>query len=201
MVIEKIIIIIILAIIVIIMSSKNRFLKKDFWKNWEINKKNFSIHYKGKTIWYSRSVAVVLFAFAKNADGEWCVLANKRGSGTPNFQGYWNAPCGYLDYNERGETAAVREALEETGISISADDITLLSTNTIPDEETQNVTFRYGILLDKKTNDLQFSKLLNEKNEVDDIEWVPFERINNYVWAFNHLNLIIWAFRKLSENK
>lgn len=41
----------------------------------------------GKTLWSGRYCAVAAFAFCK-IKGEWCVLANQRGEGTPDFQGY-----------------------------------------------------------------------------------------------------------------
>lgn len=200
MALKIILIIILLSFLFSIQGVENNSNKK-FWKKWYITKANFPMMYKGKIIWYSRSIAVVMFAFAKNKNDEWCILANKRGEGTPNFQFQWNCPCGYLDFNERGELAAVREAWEETGVKIEADDIQLIGTNTVPDEETQNVSFRYGILLPKKTNEYSFSKKHNEKNEVAEIKWIPLNEISNYVWAFNHLRLIPWAFKKLQENK
>ena len=59
---------------------------------------NFPFMYRGKEYWYSRSVATTPFVFCKNENNEYCVLANKRGIGTPDFQGLWNVPCGYLLY-------------------------------------------------------------------------------------------------------
>ena len=44
---------------------------------------------KGKTFWVSRSCAVAVFVFA-NIKGIWYVLANQRGKGCPDYQGYWN---------------------------------------------------------------------------------------------------------------
>lgn len=41
-------------------------------------------------------------------------LANKRGTETPDFQGYWNCPCGYIDFDETEEDAVCREIMEET---------------------------------------------------------------------------------------
>ena len=78
---------------------------------------NFSVIKDGKEYWVARNVAVVCFVFAP-INGEWCVLANQRGKGTPDFQGLWNAPCGYLDYNETTKEAAKREVYEETGIQL-----------------------------------------------------------------------------------
>jgi 8-oxo-dGTP pyrophosphatase MutT (NUDIX family) len=79
---------------------------------------NFPITKDGKVYWVARNVAVACFVFAP-INGEWCVLANQRGKGTPDFQGLWNCPCGYLDYNETTKEAAKREVYEETGIKIN----------------------------------------------------------------------------------
>ena len=53
----------------------------------------------GETVWVHRSIAVAGFIFCR-INNEWCVLANQRGEGAPDFQGYWNCPCGYLDFDE-----------------------------------------------------------------------------------------------------
>lgn len=47
--------------------------------------KNFPIKdVSGKEWWISRSIAVVGCIFTL-LNGKWCVLANKRGEGTPNL--------------------------------------------------------------------------------------------------------------------
>lgn len=38
----------------------------------------------GETVWVHRSIAVVGFVFCK-INNEWCVLANQRGEGAPDF--------------------------------------------------------------------------------------------------------------------
>lgn len=154
-------------------------------KNW--HKKpmhNFPFIYKGKEFWYSRSVACVLFAFSKNAEGEWCVLANKRGEGTPDNQGLWNVSCGYLDYNENGEECARRENFEETGIFINLEKIKFWKVKTEPDENRQNVVLRYYAILDEQST--KFSTENSESGEVSDIKWIPLSEIDNYQWAFGH---------------
>ena len=60
---------------------------------------NFPVQHEGKTYWVSRSVAVACFVFTTIKD-KICVLANQRGEGSADFHGYWNAPCGYLDFGE-----------------------------------------------------------------------------------------------------
>ena len=85
-----------------------------------INMKNFPLlDENGKEWWISRSIAVTgcVFTFL---NGKWCVLANKRGEGTPDFQGMWNMPCGYLDFNETTAEAVIREVYEETGVRLTS---------------------------------------------------------------------------------
>ena len=156
------------------------------WHKKPIN--NFPFIYKGKEFWYSRSVACVLFAFSKNENGEWCVLANKRGEGTPDNQGLWNVTCGYLDFHENGEECAQRENFEETGIFINLDKINLWTVNTKPDENRQNVVLRYYSILDNQPNN--FSTENSEHGEVEDIKWIPLSEVDNYDWAFGHGELI-----------
>lgn len=73
----------------------------------------------GETVWVHRSIAVAGFIFCR-INNEWCVLANQRGEGAPDFQGYWNCPCGYLDFDETLAEACSREIYEETGVKIES---------------------------------------------------------------------------------
>lgn len=154
--------------------------------------KNFPIESEGKVYWISRSVAVVSFLFAKNANGEWCVLANKRGKGCPDFNGYWNAPCGYLDWDEDAYEAAVREIKEETGLEIAPNSMVLHAVNSSPLENRQNVTLRFYSVSPFPAEILagNFSTKDMEEDEVDAIKFIPISQLKNYNWAFGHYNLI-----------
>ena len=160
--------------------------------------------------WYSRSMAVAMFVFAKNKEGKWCVLANKRGVGCPDFVGHWCATCGYLDFNETIEEGAVRELHEECGLVLSPSEITFVGYESDPVRANrQNVTFRFAkvfqnevkswqmvwpikYLFKKKINSVVWSDNIKtnrnhcEENEVDEIKWIPIERIDFYPWAFGH---------------
>ena len=144
--------------------------------------------------WFSRSNAVVNFIFCKNRKGHWCILAAVRGEGTPDVElrGSWNCPCGYLDWNETLEEAAVRELREETGLHVSVDDLELQDINSNPkDDKRQNVTFHFvGVLVDVEAEDFTFSHKENEKDEVGEIKFIDLCDIDHYQWAFNHENLI-----------
>jgi len=79
------------------------------------NRKNESISIDGQTIWISRSVACVGVVMTK-WNGEWYILFSKRGTGAADHQGYWNLPCGYLDYDETLTECVIREIYEESGL-------------------------------------------------------------------------------------
>lgn len=156
---------------------------------------NFPFEHDGKTLWYSRAVAVTGFIFC-NFDGVIKVLINKRGKGTPDFQGMWNVPCGYLDFNESAEEAVCREVGEETGVLITPEALELWTVNSSPKENRQNVTLRYIGAVESNIAELTTGKLKNggEQDEVDEIAWISEEEIDNYEWAFNHKVLVKEAF-------
>lgn len=120
-------------------------------------------------------------------NNKWHVLANKRGEGTPDFQGYWNCPCGYLDYNETTEEAAIRETLEETGLIL--DEASFFEFDDSPKSNLQNVTFMYYSVVEKPEYSIEKSRGGEEK-EVDSVKWIPISEIDNFIWAFNHDRLI-----------
>jgi 8-oxo-dGTP pyrophosphatase MutT (NUDIX family) len=161
-----------------------------YFKNYIMQ--NFSIKKDGKEYWVARNVAVVCFVFAP-INGEWCVLANQRGKGTPNYQGLWNCPCGYLDYNETTKDAAIRETYEETGVQLNK--VKFWSFNDDPTkDDLQNVTFRYfAVIEDPQPSNVSLSTeaLGGEENEVSSVAWIPLDTVADYEWAFDHDILII----------
>jgi len=137
--------------------------------------------------WFSRSMAVAVFVYCRNKEGEWCVLASERGKGAADFNGYWNSCCGYLDFNETTKQCAIRELKEETGVEIGEKDLTFIGYEDSPNANHQNVTFRFAAILnDKVTDDFIFSHKLNEKNEVGEIKWITLDEVDKYQWAFGH---------------
>lgn len=151
--------------------------------------KNFEFKYKGESYWYSRSVAVLGMVIGKDKNGNKYILANKRGENTPDFQGCWCMPCGYLDFNETTEQAVAREIFEETGVKLPYDYFLLHSIDSIP-EDRQNVTIRYMFAPQVDINKYKLTAKYSEHKEVDDIRWIPLNKIEDYQWAFNHKELI-----------
>lgn len=167
-----------------------------------MNMKNFPITKDEKEFWVSRSVAVVTGVFRWMNGGKLHVLANRRGQGAPDFQGMWNLPCGYLDYDETLEQACSRELREETGCQVLDDENWMFAgINSDPkDGARQNVSIRY-VLHPKATlyipENLLFPGKLSvanrvggEKDEVSEIKWVDLESLAGHQWAFGHDKLI-----------
>lgn len=161
---------------------------------------NFPFIYRGKEYWYSRSVAVTHFIFAKNASDKWCVLANQRGKGAESYQGYWNCPCGYLDFDECGEEAAQRETFEETNVFIKKENIKFWNVISSPKAHRQNVSIHYYTVLDEKCEDFELSNINAEKNEVKSLKWVAIDEKDEQKWAFNHSNHITEIFNSVITN-
>jgi 8-oxo-dGTP diphosphatase len=150
---------------------------------------NFEFEHNGKKLWYSRAVAVVGMIMAHDDNWHWYVLANKRGKNTPDFQGYWSLPCGYLDFNESCEEAMCRETFEETGLRIKEEELSLIGVDSIPDGR-QNVTIRYICSLVDNVKDLTLTIENADFGEVDEVKWIPLDNFKEYKWAFNHIALI-----------
>jgi ADP-ribose pyrophosphatase YjhB (NUDIX family) len=152
--------------------------------------KNFPIEHNNKTYWIARNNVVVCFVFTVIND-KWHILANKRGSSSGECVNMWNVPCGYVDFDETFEQAAIREVYEETGVKINY--ARFINFNDVPDNDKQDIGFRYySIIPTAQMLELSSDSESRggEKDEVRDVKWIPISEINNYQWAFNHLELI-----------
>lgn len=161
-----------------------------------IKQKNWSYtilegEHAGKTLWSGRYTCVAAFIF-KYYLNKWWILINQRGEGTPDFHGYWNAPCGYLEGDETGEEGCARETYEETGLRINPDKFILHSVNTDPAKSNNgNVTLHYyAILSDTDNTKLEKNPEGGELNEVSAIGWLPLNKIDTLPFAFDHDILI-----------
>jgi 8-oxo-dGTP diphosphatase len=150
---------------------------------------NFKVVIGTKEYWVSRSMAVAVFIYALDKNRDNFILANKRGINTPDYQGCWCCPCGYLDYDETLVEAAIREVYEETGFKLSPCDIKNTYIDDDPSDTRQNVT----VIFKAFVYDMQKQNITNknaEHNEVDDIKWINCKLIDEYKWAFNHDHII-----------
>ena len=144
----------------------------------------------GKVLWSGRYCAVAAFVF-KVVNGEWSVLANLRGSGTPDYQGCWNAVCGFLEANETAQQGCAREIFEETGYIIKPEKFLQVYTQTDPETSNNgNVTLRHiAIIFEDEVLDRKNPKG-GEVEEVDEVRWIPVCDIDSYKWAFHHEEVI-----------
>ena len=141
--------------------------------------------------WFSRSVAAATCVLLKDTDTDkWYVLAGKRGQGAPDYKGYWNLPCGYLDYNEDVQETAVREVAEETGIKLNKNQLKPFGHSSSPYENKQNVVFYFVAFLHESKKNLPFSFENMEAGEVAGAQWLPLEKKDSLMWAFDHDELL-----------
>ena len=140
---------------------------------------------KPKTVFSGRFCAVSGFVYAI-VDGKYSILANLRGPGTPDYQGCWNAVCGFLERYENSKEGIAREMLEECGFQIDTDDLKIIHVETDPAEcNNGNVTIRHTAFLGKIIPHYVVREG-GEENEVDSVKWIPVDEFDNYKWAFNH---------------
>lgn len=157
-------------------------------KNWSY--KITEGEHAGKTLWSGRYCAVAGFVF-RRIEGIWSVLANKRGPGTPDYQGYWNAPCGFLEANEDAQQGVAREIREETGYQIKPEKFLQVYTQTDPlTSNNANVTIRHIAIFFEHELEAPIERLGGEEDEVEEIRWIAIDQIDNYKWAFDHANVI-----------
>lgn len=160
------------------------------------NMQNFQITSQedGKKYWISRSIATRSEVVVVDDDNVY-LLINKRGKGTPDFQGCWNITCGYLEYDVTLEENATKELLEETGIYIPSNEWQLVGIDSCPKTANrQNVTIAYRTIISMEFYDSckrMGSKMAcngGEENEVSDVWLMPLtpDNIESIDWAFNH---------------
>ena len=153
----------------------------------------------GTTLWSGRYCAVAAFVF-RRIEGIWTVLANLRGTGTPDYQGCWNAVCGFLEANETAQQGCSREIFEETGYEIKPEKFLQVYTQTDPETSNNgNVTLRHIAIIFEHELGPQKKAEGGEKNEVDDVKWISIDRVYDYKWAFNHEQTIINLFYNYIE--
>ena len=166
-------------------------------KNWSYKITDPNHPKCGTTLWSGRYTAVTGIVMRciydiKTEEYNLYVLANLRGPGTPDYQGYWNMPCGFLERNESGPQGCAREIFEECGLEILPGEFDLYGVETEPEKcNNGNVTIRY-ISFDEVSElpELKYTNINGEEGEVESVKWINVDDIGNYKWAFGHKELI-----------
>ena len=99
-----------------------------------------------------------------NSRGE--VLLTRRADSKPKYPGCWEIPGGCAKAGEDSPTAACRELLEETGIAVGPEDMTLLTRLLVP-------TAHFDLYA--VTADVPLSQLTLQPGETDQAQWLPLE--------------------------
>lgn len=145
-----------------------------------------------RTLYDGRYCAVSAFVFAV-VDGRYSVLANQRGPGTPDFQGCWNCPCGFLERDEDSRHGAAREVREETMETIDPERLTIAGVETEPERcNNGNVTIRHRAFIGRQAQINRDRAWTvehyggGEKDEVTNVKWIPVDDTDCFDWAFHH---------------
>lgn len=151
----------------------------------------------GRRVAIDRSVGVVMLCYTKK-NGNIYILVNQRGTKTSEFKLKWNLPSGYLNWDEDGKEAAVRETVEETGIDIPLDLVKEVEHSTDPKENRQNVIFRYAVEVPSDYMEKTLSS--QDPNEVKRIKWISLNDLDSVEWAFNQKETINRMIKKIENN-
>jgi 8-oxo-dGTP pyrophosphatase MutT (NUDIX family) len=167
---------------------------------------NFEFEHEGESYWYSRSMTVVTYLFTtkvkkdKNgyySDRHWYVLADKRGIALPKNKHKWNCPGGYLDFNETLAQAACREIHEETGVSVSPEDLHPFAVKSEPIGKAQNMNISFWTYIPDQTF-VDANPLTNEyadPDEVEEVQWIDIEKLSDYKFGYGQQNTILYLYR------
>lgn len=162
---------------------------------------NFSVKIDDKEYWISRSVATCGFVF-KKVNNTIYALIEQRGIGAADNVHSYCVACGYIDYNENGKECIKRELFEECGFICDINKLNLVSVNTDPRQNRQNISLHYIYFADANENYNVNLRCGGERNEIEKVDWLPVatiynnkitiieEFLNDKTWAFNHDKLI-----------
>jgi ADP-ribose pyrophosphatase YjhB (NUDIX family) len=138
-------------------------------------------------VFLSRSVAVMAVILVRVGGVLWVPLG-KRSDKVSN-PGEWCLPCGYIDWNESGQEAIVRESYEELGLDLRGlipEQPWFVQSQPNKDPR-QNITLRFGCVYDVLT----LPELSIDNVEVISAEWrTVWDAINSSDLCFNHGSII-----------
>lgn len=171
------------------------------------NKGNEEVELKdGRKVWLSRSPAVVAVILGIVDDNIY-VLTEKRSSimDEPNK---WAVVSGYMDWDENGIEAIVRETYEETSFHIPQWKNRLLFDNdeqpfyihTDPTTDAkQNVSLSYIFIYEFQKLPMEVESF--QDKEIDQVKWMELSEVfrGGKQWAFNHDERIEMAVEKFQK--
>jgi 8-oxo-dGTP pyrophosphatase MutT (NUDIX family) len=165
------------------------------------NRPNQPVAVSGRTIFLSRSVAVMgVVVFHNTLTDELFVAVALRGKRVSN-SGLWSTPCGYLDWEESLQEALLREVWEEIGLDLRR--LESYGFCTVPeapigfqDDPTkdahQNITHRFLVVISMPVAP-PLSSAHADEDEVDEVIWLPYteDGVRSLQFAFHHDGILL----------
>ncbi|WP_063779760.1 NUDIX hydrolase [Streptomyces sp. AcH 505] len=110
--------------------------------------------------------------------------------GWPPYKGHLALPGGHVDPGETAKQAAVRELLEETGIHVTEDDLTLIGVYDDPNRDPRGryVTVAYTVTVPAGTT-------ARAGDDATSVQWNPIANPGNNL-AFDHNKILADARRR-----
>ena len=163
------------------------------------NVHNKCIIHESKEHWISRSCAVVGVVTIYINEAEY-VLIVKRGTGGDNV-GKYCLPCGYIDWNENGHDAFIREVYEECDLDlhyyhnydrhdIINNEVQPYYVSTNPKNNKENITLYFTSHLRGIGVLPPISNKNCEKDEIDEVLWMNLDDVDKYDFCFGHDEII-----------
>lgn len=161
--------------------------------------KNFPFEHDGQILWYSRSVAVSNFVFAKDKNNELHILITKRGKSAGTAPDEYCVPGGFLDFDEDLLTCCVREIHEETGLCLDRKLMNFWNINSIPNiSDRQTVIIMYYAILPGFLEDYELTTEYSEPDEIQEVMFMPVSALltSDINFAFNNRQIILDIYNK-----
>ena len=109
------------------------------------------------------------------------------------LKNHWAIPGGFVDYGETVENAAIREAKEETGITVKLKKLLGVYSEPKRDPRGHTITIVYLAIGD-------FEKAKAD-SDASDVKIYSFDDIKSMKIAFDHSKILIDAFNELNRNQ
>lgn len=98
------------------------------------------------------------------------------------YKDYWALPGGFVEYGERVETAAIREAKEETNIDVELKNLVNVYSDSDRDPRGHTITIAYTA-----KGDMSVKKA---KSDASDIKIFSCDELDKINFAFDHEKII-----------
>lgn len=122
-------------------------------------------------------VSAAAYIFAKDNNGEWCILCGKRSGNNPRHQGgLFDVPLGMREQGEDIANTARRETHEETGLNLPLSQFRFIEKE--PWGDGIHVGSNFLVILNS------CPEIGNGDWEHEGFTWMPISEVNQHRWAF-----------------